>query len=55
MKIIPLVVGSLGAIPKQFDNILKQIGITARTAQVQKTVLILRLLVVARFQQYFSV
>ena len=55
VKIIPLVVGSLGAIPKQFGNILKQIGITARTAQVQKTVLILRLLVVARFQQYFSV
>ena len=27
-KIIPLVVGSLGAIPKQFGNILKQIGIT---------------------------
>ena len=55
VKIIPLVVGSLGAIPKQFGNILKQIGITARTAQVQKTALILRLLVLARFQQYFSV
>ena len=39
MKIIPLVVGSLGAIPKQFGNRLKQIGITAGTAQVQKTVL----------------
>ena len=38
MKIIPLVVGSLGAIPKQFGNRLKQIGITAETAQVQKTV-----------------
>ena len=36
---IPLVVGSLGAIPKQFGNRLKQIGITAGTAQVQKTVL----------------
>ena len=34
---IPLVVGSLGAIPKQFGNRLKQIGITARTAQVQKS------------------
>ena len=33
MKIIPLVVGSLGAVPKQF-------GITAGTAQVQKTVLL---------------
>ena len=36
----PLVVGSLGAIPKQFGNRLKQIGITAGTAQVQKTVLL---------------
>ena len=40
MKIIPLVVGSLGAIPKQFGNRLKQVGITAGTAQVQKTVLL---------------
>ena len=40
MKIIPLVVGSLGAIPKKFGNRLKQIGITARAAQVQKTVLL---------------
>ena len=39
MKIIPIVVGSLGAIPKQFGNRLKQIGITAGTAQIQKTVL----------------
>ena len=40
MKIIPLVVGSLGAIPKKFGNRLKQIGITVGTAQVQKTVLL---------------
>ena len=40
VKIIPLVVGPLGAIPKQFGNRLKQIGITAGTAQVQKTVLL---------------
>ena len=40
MKIIPLVVGSLGAIPKQFGNRLKQIGITVGTAQVQKAVLL---------------
>ena len=40
VKIITLVVGSLGAIPKQFGNRLKQIGITVRTAQVQKTVLL---------------
>ena len=38
VKIIPLAVGSLGAIPKQFGNRLKQIGITVGTAQVQKTV-----------------
>ena len=40
VKIIPLVVGSLGAIPKQFCNRLKQIGITVGTVQVQKTVLL---------------
>ena len=40
LKIIPLVVGSLGAIPKQFGNRLKQIGITVGTAQVQKAVLL---------------
>ena len=40
MEIRQLVVGSLGAIPKQFGNRLKQIGITVRTAQAQKTVLL---------------
>ena len=40
VKIIPLVVGSLRAISKQFGNRLKQTGITVRTAQVQKTVLL---------------
>ena len=40
VKIIPLVVGSLGAIPNQFGNRLKQIGITGGTTQVQKTVLL---------------
>ena len=40
MKIIPLVVGSQSAIPKQFGNRLKQIGITAGTEQVQKTILL---------------
>ena len=39
VKIIPLVVGCLGAIPKQFGNRLKQIGITVETGQVQETVL----------------
>ena len=38
MKIIPLVVGYLSAIPKQFGNRLKQIGITVGTAQVQKII-----------------
>ena len=40
VNIIPLVVGSLGAIPKQFGNRLKPIGITVGTGQVQKTVLL---------------
>ena len=40
VMIIPLVLGSLGAIPKQFGNRLKQIGITVGAAQVQKTVLL---------------
>ena len=40
VKIIPLVVGSLGAITKQFGNRLKQVGITAGTSQVQRTVLL---------------
>ena len=40
VKIIPLFEDSLGVIPKQFGNRLKQIGITVGTAQVQKTVLL---------------
>ena len=40
VKIIPLVVGSLGAIPKQFSNRLKETRITAEIGQVQKTVLL---------------
>ena len=40
VKTIPLVVGSLGATTKQFGYRLKQIGIAAGTAQVQKTVLL---------------
>ena len=40
VKIIPLIVGSSGAIPKQFANRLKQTGITVGTAQVQKAVLV---------------
>ena len=40
VKMIPLVAGSLGAIPKQLTNRLKEIGIKVGTAQVQKTVLL---------------
>ena len=40
MRIISLVVGSLGAITKQFGNRLKQIDIKAETAQIQKAVLL---------------
>ena len=40
VKIILLVVASLGAIPKQFGNRLKQIGIAGGTAPVQKTLLL---------------
>ena len=40
VKIMPLVAGSLGTIPEQFGNRLKQIGITAGIAQVQKIVLL---------------
>ena len=40
MKIISLVVGSLGTIPKQFGNRSKEIGVTAEAGQVQKTVLL---------------
>ena len=40
VKVIALLVGSLGAISKQFCERLKQIDITAGIAQVQKTVLL---------------
>ena len=40
VKMIPLFVGSVGAIPKQFGNKLKQIGITVGAVKVQKTVLL---------------
>ena len=40
VMVMPLVVGFLGDILKQFGNRLKQIGIMARTAQVQNTVLL---------------
>ena len=40
VKIIPLIVGSLDAIPKQFGNRLKQNNITVGTENLQKTVLL---------------
>ena len=36
VKIMPFVVGHLGTIRKQFGNRLKQIGITAGTAHIEK-------------------
>ena len=49
VKIIPLVVDSLGAIHKQFGNRLKEIGVTAGIGQVLKTVL----LGTAKISHYF--
>ena len=49
VKIIPLAVGSLGVIPKQFGNRFKQIGITAGTAQIQKTFLLGTARILERF------
>ena len=40
LKIISLIVVSLGAIPKQFGNRLKETSNTSETGQVQKTVLL---------------
>ena len=40
VKIIPLAVGSLGPILKQFGNRLKETGIKAEIGQVLKTVLL---------------
>ena len=40
MKVIPLVLGSLGAISKDVGSILTETGITAEIGQVQKTVLL---------------
>ena len=40
VKIIPLVVGSLWAVLKQFGNRFKETDITAKIGQVQKTVLL---------------
>ena len=36
MKIIPLIVGSLGAIPKQFGHRLKETVITAEIGKFQR-------------------
>ena len=40
VKIVPLVGGSLSAIPKHFGSRLKETGITVEIRQVQKTVLL---------------
>ena len=48
VKIIRLVVGSLGAILIQLGNRLKQTGITAGTAKVQKTFLFVTVRIVRK-------
>ena len=48
VKIIPLVVGPLDAIPKQLGNRLKQIGIKAGTTQVQKTLCVIIIIQLTR-------
>ena len=40
MKILPLVVGSLDAIPTKFSTRLKEIGVTVEIVKVQKIVLL---------------
>ena len=52
--IIALAVGSLGAIPTQFGNILKQIGITVGTTQVRKTVLLGRARILRKVLQIYG-
>ena len=49
VKMIPLFVGSLSAIPKQFGNRLKEIVIAAGTVQVHKTVLLRTARILERF------
>ena len=46
---MPLFVGSLSAIPKQFGNRLKEIVIAAGTVQVHKTVLLRTARILERF------
>ena len=40
MKIISLAVGSVGVVPKQFGNRLKDTGIKAEIGQVEKSLLL---------------
>ena len=54
MKTIPLVVSSLGAIPKQFGNRLKKVGITAGTAKVQKAVLLGTARILRKFLEIYG-
>ena len=51
VKIIPLVVGSLGAKPNQFFNRLKKTGITVEIGQVQKTVLLGTVKILRKFPE----
>ena len=40
VAIIPLVIGALGTVPTMLESRIKEIGISIKTAQIQKTVLI---------------
>ena len=40
VTVIPVVIGSLGAVAKEFDNWIEKIGINLRAGHVQKTALL---------------
>lgn len=40
VKIIPVVIGALGTIPKDLEDRIKEIGISIKTAQIQMSVLL---------------
>ena len=37
---IPVVIGALGTVPTMLESRIKEIGISIKTAQIQKTVLL---------------
>ena len=40
VTVIPVVIGALGAVSKEFDKWIEKIGISLRTGHVQKTALL---------------